>query len=173
MSEVGDSARVTIIVADYAAIDEGNKKFTVVGSGITVVGFNPNVTTRTAPLSVLAIATFDPKFVDESVVMELTLETVDGVIVEVQPGADAPPGAAPEPLRIGGPAPLVPTVLTGFQIPVDAVRPKVQMMMQLAGGVPLSLDQKYLWRVTIDGETRDEWTEGMYVVDLSKGTQAN
>lgn len=175
MSEVGDSARVTMIVADYAAVNEGNNsKFTVVGSGISLVGFNSQASSRTPPLSIVAVVTFDSKFIGESPIVELTLETADGVIVEVPPGTDAPAGAIPQPLHIQtGPGPLVPTVIPGFQVPVDAVRPKVQMMMQFPSGLPLSVDQKYLWRVTVDGETRDEWTEGLYVLDLSQGTQAN
>ncbi|MBL3743438.1 Uncharacterised protein [Mycobacteroides abscessus subsp. abscessus] len=174
MSEVGDSARVTIIVADYATVDEVSKKPTVVGSGISVVGYNPTVTKSTAPLFVLAIATFDSKFVGARPIVELTLETVDGEIFEVQPGIDAPPGATSQPLRLkGGGEELLPTVLAGFHIPAEAVRPKVQMIMKLTGGLSLCTDQTYLWRVTIDGESRDEWTESMYVVDLSQGKQAN
>lgn len=167
MSEVGDSARVTIVVADYAtANDDG--KFTIVGAGITLVGFDSKVTNRTAPMSVVAIATFDPEFVGKSPIVELTLETMDGVVVEMPPGGDTP-DAAPLPLHIkSGPEPLVPTRLAGLQLPDEAFRPKMQMLMQFSSGLPLTADQRYLWRVTIDGEKRDEWTESLYVVDLSQ-----
>ena len=172
MSDVGHSARVTIIVADYATVNESNNKFTIVGSGVSLVGFDSRAIKRTAPLSVVAIATFDPKFLGESPVVELTLETTDGSIVELPPGDDAPDGP-PFPIHIkAGPEPLVPTVLPGYRLPYDAIRPKTQMMMQFASGLPLSFEHRYLWRVTIDGESRDEWTESLYVVDLAQDSSS-
>jgi hypothetical protein len=166
MSEVGQSARVTIIAADYVAVAESHK-FTIVGSGITLVGLDPQ-TGHTAPISVVAIATFDPKFLGESPLVEFSFETDDGELVELP----APPDQIevhPQPLRITtGPNPLLPTVVKGVDVPADAVRPKVQMMMQFQSGLPLVADRRYLWRMTIDGETRDEWTESLYVMDLSK-----
>jgi hypothetical protein len=168
MSEVGHSARVTIIVADYATVNETNNKFTIVGSGISLVGFDPKATTRTAPLSVVAIASFDPKFLGENPIVELTLETTDGTVVELPPGTDTP-DEPPFPVHIkAGGEPLVSTLLSGYRVPADAIRPKVQMMMQFSSGLPLSFEHRYLWRVTVDGEKRDEWTESLFVLDLSK-----
>lgn len=166
MSEVGQSARVTIIVADYVAVAESHK-FTIVGSGITLAGLDPQ-SGRTAPISAIAIATFDPKFLGESPVVEFSFETDDGELVEIPPPLDQPDGN-PQPLRITpGENPLVPTVVEGVVVPAHAVRPKVQMMMQFQSGMPLVADRRYLWRITIDGETRDEWTETLYVMDLPK-----
>lgn len=166
MSAVSQSARVTIMVADYVAAAESNK-FTIVGSGITIVGIDPQ-TSRSAPISVVAIASFDPKFLGERPVVELSFETDDGQIVELPTPSDQAQVQS-QPLRIASePNALLPTVIAGVDVPVDAVRPKVQMMMQFQSGIPLLADRKYLWRVTIDGETRDEWTESLYVVDLSK-----
>jgi hypothetical protein len=170
MSEVGQSARVTIIVADYVAVAESHK-FTIVGSGITLVGRDPQ-TGLTAPISVVAIATFDPKFLGESPIVEFSFETDDGQLVEMPPPPNQP-DAPPQPLRITpGPSPLMPTVVKGVEVPAAAARPKIQMMMQFQSGLPLLADRRYLWRITIDGETRDEWTESLYVLDLSK-LQAN
>lgn len=158
MSEASESARVAILVADYLTQGLGGK-LTIVGAGITIVNCDPN-TGQSAPLSVVATVTFDPKFVGAAPEVQFTLETEDGVVFEVpRPGAD------PLPLRLAADNnPLGLTTLDGFHIPPDAVRPKLQMLMQFQTGLPLQPGQRYVWRITVDGETRDEWTEPLYVV---------
>jgi hypothetical protein len=166
MSEIGRSARVSITVADYIAPGQASK-LTIVGAGITILGCD-QTTGRTAPISVIATVTFDPKFVGESPHIELSLETADGAVVEISTTADASSDhPKTEPLRVGGPHALLPTVLKGVDIPADAVRPKAHLLMQFQSGLTLEPGQRYLWRITIDDETRDEWTDAMYVPKMS------
>jgi hypothetical protein len=111
MSEVGRSARVNITVADYIAPGESGK-LTIVGAGISIVGRNP-ATGRTAPISVIATVTFDPKFLGENPNVELSLETAGGAVVELPTTDASSDDAQSQPLRISGANTLQPTVLEG------------------------------------------------------------
>ena len=170
MSEVGRSARVNFTVADYVAPGQSNK-MTIVGAGITIVVCNP-ATRRTAPISVIATISFDAKFLGESPNVELSLEADDGTVVEVPTIVEGSPDQTTpglSPLRVDGASLLQPTVLDGLDISADAVRPKVQLLMQFQNGLPLEPGRRYLWRITIDDETRDEWTDWMYVPTAAIG----
>lgn len=160
MSEIAQSAHVNITVADYIAPGQAGK-LTIVGSGISIAGCDPK-SGRTAPLSAVATVTFDARFVGESPIVEFTLEADDGTLVELPPPPDAA-DEGPQPLRITADGPLNPTIIEGVDIPASAARPKVQMMVQVQNGLPLKPARLYYWRVTVDGESRDEWTEPLYV----------
>ena len=139
---------------------------TIVGAGVSVVGINV-LTGLTAPISVVATATFDPQFLGDRPAIELSLET-DGQLVQLPGPADAI-GGEPQYLRVGTSEQLPPTVLQGATIPNDLIRPKAQMLMQFQTGLPLAPGRLYVWRVKIDHLTRDEWTQPMYVPTLAPG----
>jgi hypothetical protein len=160
MSDVSDSAHVRIFIADYAVADPVTGKITMVGGGIGVCNLNP-ATGSTAPLSVVAIADFDPKFIGESPAVELALETSEGQLITL-------PGQ-PGPLRVGVSEKLNPTQMPGADIPNHAARPKATILMQFMNGLPLAAGNGYRWRVTIDQVTHDEWTETIYVPTASAG----
>lgn len=153
MSEASDSAHVRVIIADYAVVDT-NSKLTIVGGGLSVIALNP-ANAMTAAFAVVGSVSFDPKFVATSPALVLSLETDDGHLVQL-------PGI-PEPIQLAGSNELSPTRLPGTEIPKEAVRPKVQLLMQFQNGLPLAAGRGYKWRLTVDGETRDEWTESFYV----------
>jgi hypothetical protein len=73
-------------------------------------------------------------------------------------------------VEVGAANPLAQTVMDGFEIPADAIRPKVNVLLQFQNGLPLQPGHCYTWRVTIDGETRDEWTDSIYVAKPSNST---
>lgn len=160
MSEVSASAHVTFVVADYMAVGP-QSKLTFVGAGISFVSVDP-MSGQSAPLSICATATFHPKFVGESPQVVLTLETEDGAVLELPARADQLEGQ-PVRVEVGSATPLAQTVIDGFEIPADAIRPKVNVLMQFQNGLPLQPGHRYVWRITIDGETRDDWTESIYV----------
>jgi hypothetical protein len=165
MSAAAESAHVRIILADYVA-EAQQGKLTIVGAGVSIVGVNVQ-TGLTAPLAVVATATFDPQFLGDHPAMELSLET-DGQLVQL-PGATDEIGGEPQYLRVAASEQLKPTVLPGATIPTEAIRPKAQMMMHFQSGLPLAPGHLYTWRVKIDYVTRDEWTESMYVPTLNPG----
>ncbi|WP_141244903.1 hypothetical protein [Mycobacterium intracellulare] len=159
MSEASESAHVRIFLADYAIVDPLGK-ITVVGGGISILGFNPASGT-TAPFSVVAIASFDPKCIGDSPAVELLLENDEGQLVHL-------PGQ-PGPLRVGTSEKLNPPALPGANIPNDAVRPKAQILMQFQNGLPLPPGNGFRWRVRVDHESRPEWAEPLYVPTASAG----
>jgi hypothetical protein len=59
--------------------------------------------------------------------------------------------------------------LPGTHVPNNAVRPKTQIIMQFQNGLPLPPGTGYRWRVRVDQDTRDEWTEALYVAGASHG----
>jgi hypothetical protein len=161
MSEVAASARVTFVVADYMAVGPLGK-LTFVGAGISFVSVDP-MSGQSAPLSVCATASFDPKFVGESPQIVLWLEEAeDGTVVELPGRADQLEGQ-PVRLEVGAAEPLALTFVDGYEIPADALRPKANLLMQFQNGLPLQPGKRYTWRVAIDGETRDDWTDSIYV----------
>jgi hypothetical protein len=159
MSDASDSAHVRIFIADYAvaALDG---KITMVGGGIAITGFNP-ATGTTAPFTVIAIVSFDPKCIGDSPAVELLLENEQGQLVQL-------PGQ-PGPIRVGTSEKLNPPVLQGANVPNDAVRPKAQILLQLQNGLPLPPGNGFRWRVRVDHETHPEWTEPLYVPTASAG----
>lgn len=159
MSEASKTASVRLIIADYAVADRVGK-VTIVGAGATVLGVNP-AAGMTAPFAVVARASFDPKFVGDNPAFELSLETTDGQLVQM-------PGQA-QPLRVATTEKLPPTLVPGADIPHDAIRPIAQIIMQFQNGLPLAPGRGYRWRIKIDGETRDEWTEIVFVPTASAG----
>ena len=165
MSAAAETAHVRIILADYVAQGQAGK-LTIVGAGVSVVGVNLQ-TGLTAPIAVVATATFDPQFLGDRPAMELSLET-DGQLVQL-PGTTDEIGGEPQYLRVGASEQLQPTVLPGATIPNELIRPKAQMMLHFQNGLPLAPGHLYIWRVKIDYVTRDDWTESMYIPALATG----
>jgi len=161
MSEASESARAQIVLADYGVDQQG--KVTLVGAGISIFGLNP--AGFTAPFVVWATVTFAPKFVDHRLEIELSLETEDGkpVYLPDTPGDTPGDQAQARQVRVATYEALSRTPLTGFDVPPDITRPKKQILLVFQGGLKLDAGQLYRWRVTVDGATRDDWTELMYI----------
>ncbi len=155
MSDAADAAIVRILLADFANADPVNK-LNIIGAGITMIGLVPN-TVATVPHAVVATISFPPKFVGESPAVELALEHDDGTLVTIQ----GPAG--PQFLRVGHAQALKPTVVQDVDMPPNAVRPSHQFVMYFASGLPLEPNRSYTWRVRIDHDTHDAWTETFYV----------
>jgi hypothetical protein len=162
MSDAAESAHVRLLLADYANIDSQGK-INVIGGGVTAVGIN-EIGGTTVPHAIIAVVTFDTRFIGEAPAVELSLEHDDGTLVEL-PG----PAGVPQFLRVGQADHLKPLLVPGLRIPNDAVRPHVQFVMFFSNGLPLSAGHSYTWRVRVDHQTRDEWTEKFYIPDAAPG----
>jgi hypothetical protein len=156
MSEAADSAKAEVWLADFCNVD-GAGKLNVVGGGITMIGVNPALGVTT-PFAVVARVSFAPKFVGESPAVELALERDDGSLVMV------PGPTGPQYVRVGSAGPLKPAVAPGAHVPPNTIRPSTQFVMHFANGLPLEVDHAYMWRVKIDHDTCEKWTEIFYVV---------
>jgi hypothetical protein len=158
MSDAADSAIVQVVLADYANNDSGGK-LNIIGGGITMLGLDPN-SHITVPHAVVARISFAPRYIGESPAVELALESDDGSLVSIQGQGGA------QFLRVGAANALKPAVVPGATVPLTAVRPSAQMLMYFANGLPLEPNRSYTWRVRIDHETRDAWTETFYVLTM-------
>lgn len=157
MSEVSDSAIVRLIIADYVSIVDGGK-VTVVGGGLTAVNVNPQVG-FTAPFGVYVSVTVPPELAGEETALELVLEDVNGEPVGIQ----GPTGEA-QAIRIGQNITFEEQRYAPFAVPPRLMRPRHQMALNIAQGMPLLIDRLYVWRVKLDHDSRNDWTEQMYVL---------
>ncbi len=158
VSTVSDAATVRLLMGDFVAVDATSGKLSMVGGGVTVLGTTPGG--NTAPFGVYVSVTVPPAQYGESSHMELVLEEAGGTPV----GVPAPPDGTPKPLRLGQGV--------SFEEPklpiTDSIKAFLPARAQLAIGFPIGLPLEpkrgYRWRVVIDGDTRDDWTESFIVV---------
>ena len=59
--------------------------------------------------------------------------------------------------------------MPGANVPPDAVWPNFSFALHFATGLLLEPNRVYTWRVKVDHETREEWTEKFYVFTPSPG----
>lgn len=161
MSDVSEVASVRILLADYAASDAASK-LNVIGGGVTVLGFVPAMN-QTAPFTVVVTVSVPPSHYNHECALELVLEDALGNPVSL-PG---PTGEA-QIMRVGQ---LIkfeePKTQTG--IPRGSLRSRHQWVLGFSIGLPLALGQRYIWRVKIDHETRDDWTEEFFLPGPNPG----
>ena len=144
MSDISDSARVSILVSDFANVD-GSGKLNTIGAGVAITGIDPQ-TGQTAPMSLVLICHVDPRFIGRQYAIELALYADDGRLVQPPGPVDAPPIRIGQPVRVEPPqAPR------GSYIPPGTVWPGTQMIVNFQNGLPLAAGRSYEWRGSIDG----------------------
>lgn len=125
------------MLADYAQAAEG--KLNVIGAGWTVTGPAP------APCAIGLIFDVPWDRANERIEFQLELIDQDGhpVIVETPDG--------PAPLMLGG----------GFEVGRPAgTKPGTPLAFPMGinlGPPPLEPGGRYEWRLTVDGESQDDW----------------
>lgn len=154
MSQISDVAAVHIALADYAAIDQSGKINTI-GAGSIII--KRAITEQSTPIFLLATITVPPSCYGLSSEIEITLESADGSAPEI-PG----PSGDLEPFRFSSQVtfdePQVPQV-PGY------LNSQLRIIISFSGGLPLPVNNGYLWRVHIDGEARDQWTERFIITE--------
>lgn len=144
MSEIGDTARVSILLADFANTDAAGK-LNIIGGGVAVTGISPE-SGQTAPLTVVLQVHVQPRFVNQSFALELALYGDDGQVV-VPPGpVEMPPIRIAQPVHVEMPRPA-----PGSYLPPDSVWPGSNMLVNFNNGLPLAAGKTYEWRAAIDG----------------------
>lgn len=159
MSEVSASAHVRILLADYGVID-AQGKVTIVGGAVTIVGTPLNMN-QTAPFAVVGIVDFDQEYVGRRVPMELSLEDENGDLVPMPGFPDS--SSQKQYVRIAAIEELRTPNVEWAKVPDRTIRPRHTIMLMFQNGLPLKTGHIYTWRLKVDDETRDEWTEEMYV----------
>ena len=144
MSEISESARVSIILADFANVD-GTGKLNAIGAGLSITGIDPK-SGQSSPVTVVLICQVDPRFQGQEYAIELALySSDDGLLV-------SPPGpAGGQPIRIAQPVRVdPPQVPPGVYLPPGSVWPGSQLIVNFQNGLPLAAGRSYEWRASID-----------------------
>jgi hypothetical protein len=145
MSDISDSARVSLIVADFANVD-GSGKLNIIGGGVAITGQDPR-TGGSAPFSVVVLSQVDPKFQGQEYALELGLYSAEDGEVFVPSGPIEQP-----PVRVAQMVTVEPVrAPKGTYLPAGVVWPGAQMVVNFQTGLPLPLGKPFEWRVSIDG----------------------
>jgi hypothetical protein len=157
VSAVGDRARVTLILADYAAAD-AVQKLNILGAGWSITGLNP-ATSATSPLAVVVMIESPPDQYGDEFSLTLALEDEDGSPVQVPDAAGSLTALRiAQVIRIQEPA-----VLPQLNAPKGKLWAHSQVVLNFANGIPLSPGRIYRWTLAIDGDVRDEWHVSFFV----------
>jgi hypothetical protein len=164
VSDTSAAASVSIILADYVAADPATK-LNIIGGGITVVGQQPpqpdgTPSPVTVPFGIVVRIAAPPALYGTQCSVETQLEDEHGELAALPLGG---PGAAPAPLRVGQALTLEEPIFPGITLPRGVMPSRVQWALMFSGGLPLTAGRLYRWRVLIDTDTRDEWTETFFV----------
>lgn len=155
MSEVADDATVRLLIADYASADSAGK-LNVVGGGLGALGFVPNIG-QTSSFVLVVWITVPPRHYNAECAVEIVLEDSTGNPVSL-PG----PTGVSQVVRVGHAVRFEePKAVAG--IPRGTLRARMQWVLAFATGLPLPVGQRYRWRVKIDTESRDDWTEDFVI----------
>lgn len=158
MSEIADSARVAIFLADYAGNDAANK-VNALGAGWSLTGLNP-ATGLTAAWSVVAMVDVPPKFYNDDFAIALTLRDPTGRAVEI-PGVTGTPQTVQVAQNVHVDEPSFPP---GTYVPRGIAWSHLQLIMNFGNGLPLAPGHLYTWTLEIDGVRRDQWATSFFVV---------
>ena len=132
--------KVTMLLADYAQVADG--KLTVVGGGWSLTGPDPT------PFGIAILVHVPWDQANRRHVMRLELLDTDGapVMVETEEGPEAPVVFFDDvEFEVGRPAGVKPG--TPLELPLTIN----------SGPLPLARGGRYEWRLSIDGETDDDW----------------
>jgi len=159
VSQIGDTARVAVILADYAAVD-ALQKVNFLGAGWQVTGIDPQ-TGSTAPQALGLLVDVHPDHIGDSFALEAALYDDSQKLVEV-PG----PAGQPQALRIAQIFTVERPVIPGHPANTWA---HLQLVVNFGGGIPLAANARYTWRVRIDGDEGHVWETSFYVVGTPQG----
>lgn len=157
MTELRDTARVAVVLADYAATDAINK-VNILGAGWAVAG-RDLASGAVPPQTLVVFIDVPPPFYGQDFTVSLQLMDQAGQVVQL-PG----PVGEPQALRV---AQIVraeePVTPAGSNIPKGVLWSHSQIIFSLPNGLPLPPNQLYTWTIEIDGEHRDVWAVSFYV----------
>jgi len=144
-----DEARVTVLLADYVAVDASGK-LTAVGAAFTIAPLQEHG--HTPPMHVAVLVDVPGKDVGREFSLGLSLVDDQGGQAVMVPG----PSGELEPLRIAQVMHAQTPAVPGMAVPAS-VPCRVQMVLGFPQGLPLEPGRTYRWAVELDGHPRPEW----------------
>lgn len=162
MSAIAETARVSIVLADYAQNDSSNK-ISILGAGWQVTSLQP-ATGATGAQAVVVLIDVDPAHYEEQFAVEVTLHDEANGVVHA-PG----PTGEPTALRISQIVKAEKPSTPGHFVPPKALWARVQMILNFPGGLVIPAGQSYTWRVRIDGDDSRTWNLTFHVAGPAPG----
>lgn len=146
------TARVTVLVADFANVDQAGK-LNVIGGFFALLGYDPQ-TRGSAPHHVAVVLDIPANFAGQEYALQLQMrnETRGEVVRFIAPSGQL------EPLQIAQ-AQRVPPAPAALGAPVPSDHPiRMQTVLNLDAGVAkVEPGEKYAWKVSIDGQSKPGW----------------
>lgn len=158
MTRVSDVARVRILMADYVSVDQAGK-LNIVGGGVS--GVLRLLGSPQAPIWFLVSVSVPPDLYGAECDVLISLEDRHGQ--PVADSADADEGERPFQIRRPARFPE-PLASAPWDLPKDYLWSSAHLIGLFPAGPPVKNDGAYVWRVTVNGETREDWTERFVVV---------
>lgn len=157
MSDIADSAKAVVFVADHAVADPPGNKINALGVAWQVTTLSPSG--ATPGQAVVAVIEVPQRFAGDEVALSLSLrDSADNVVALPQP-----PDGNPQPMRVAQVAVVDKPLLPGVATPKE-LKSRMQIVLGLPSGLTLRPGELYTWRLEIDGTTRDDWTASFFVV---------
>lgn len=165
MSDISDNAIVRILLANHISVDASDAA-NILGAGIELISVDP-ATGMTVPFALMALISFRREDAGEAPAIEVTLEDASGNAVMLP--SPAGPLGPPQAIRVAAANQLQERLFPGIYVPRGTVRPRVQVVLNFATGLPLAVGQSYSFRVRIDNQTKDHWVEPFYIPGPNPG----
>lgn len=156
MSAIAQTARVSVVLGDFALADAAGK-VNLLGGGWQVTAIDPQ-TGMTSAHAVVVIVDVAPDHYDEEFSLEVALYGPGEAVAEV-PG----PTGQPTPLRIGQNVVANKPMVPGLSVPKDALWSHTQAILNFPGGLALAAGATYTWKARIDNDSSREWASTFYV----------
>ena len=154
MSEVFERASVSLVLADYAVADQLGK-LQMVGGGLQIVG-RDHVKGISSAFALVVSLDFPPEVFNEQYAFEVVLQDTFGSPVELTAG-----GAGV--MRFGQTLQVEEPNFRGNGVPRRALPARSHVVLYFNTGLPLPAGGVLVWRASIDGESRPEWTLPFFV----------
>lgn len=154
MSEVFERASVPLVLADYAVADQLGK-LQLVGGGLQIVG-RDHAKGISASFALVVSLDFPPEVFNEQYAFEVVLEDTFGSPVEL-----AADGSSV--LRFGQTLQVEEPNFRGNGVPRHALPASSHVVLYFNSGLPLPAGEVLVWRASIDGESRSDWTLPFFV----------
>lgn len=164
MSDVYERASLSLVMADYAAADQLGKLH-VVGGGLQVVN-RDHAKGTTAAFALVVSLTFPPELFQEQYAFEVVLEETSGAPVEL---GTTPAGSAANVMRFGQTLTVEEPNLGRSGVPRRALPARANVVLYFNTGLPIPAGRVLVWRVKLDGESRDSWTLPFFVPSPATG----
>jgi hypothetical protein len=159
-------ATVHVLMADYASVDTSGK-LNVLGASISVVGLTSNLPVPlTAPVFLVVHVSVPPEGHGQECVVNVGLRDESDAVVTIGGDQERPVVEHTQTVRF--PEPMLPPNLIlpeGSADLHDRIRGHLQMVLGWPIGLPLVIGRAYQWRIMIDGQTREDWTEQFVVAE--------